>query len=67
MFGLKFEGPQEDADQFITTLKENPAVEAVYNDSIVTTQQTTKQVIPKNIDRVDADKSLQSLEMVVVQ
>ena len=24
MFGLKFEGPQEDADQFITTLKENP-------------------------------------------
>ena len=57
MFGLKFEGPQAEADRFIGTLKEHPAVEAVYNDSIITTQQTTKQVIPNNIDRVDADKS----------
>ena len=67
MFGLKFEGPQADVDRFITTLKENPAVQSVYNDSIVTTQQTTKQVIPKNIDLWMQIKVLQSQEMVAVQ
>jgi subtilisin family serine protease len=41
-------------EQFLDDIKNNPAVESVYNDAIVTIQA---QVLPNDIDRVDADMS----------
>jgi subtilisin family serine protease len=43
-----------EAEDFVNTLKQNPAVEAVYNDGIVTIQA---QVLPNDQNRVDADLS----------
>ena len=63
MFNIKFDVPQagaadislpSDAEQFVATLKANPAVEAVFNDAIVGIQQ---QVLPNDQNRVDADLS----------
>lgn len=41
--------------QLIETLRNNPAVEEVYNDAIVSIQA---QVLPNDVNRVDADMSL---------
>jgi hypothetical protein len=63
MFNIQFESPQvgaaslaqqAEAEQFVETLKANPAVEAVFNDAIVSIQQ---QVLPNDQNRVDADLS----------
>ena len=65
MFNVKFEEPEgaagaanvnlsSSAEQFLEELKANPAVEAVFNDGIVSINQ---QVLPKDQDRVDADLS----------
>lgn len=43
-----------DEEQLLNDIKNNPAVESVYNDAIVTIQA---QVLPNDIDRVDADMS----------
>jgi subtilisin family serine protease len=43
-----------EAEQFISSLKENPAVEAVYNDGLVSIQA---QTLPNDQNRVDADLS----------
>lgn len=43
-----------EVSEFVDTLKENPAVEAVYNDGEVTIQA---QVLPNDQNRVDADLS----------
>jgi subtilisin family serine protease len=52
MFNLKFDGPQQAVDQVIEKLKVNPAVEAVYNDTIITNDQSTPPgtVIPQLCD-----------------
>jgi subtilisin family serine protease len=65
MFNVKFEEPEgvagaadvnlsSSAQQFLEELKANPAVEAVFNDALVSIDQ---QVLPKDQDRVDADLS----------
>jgi len=54
MFNVIFEGPQAKREQFINSLRSNPAVQGVFNDHIVQAQQ---QTIPTGINRVDADLS----------
>lgn len=44
----------EQEEQVLQDIKNNPVVDAVYNDAIVTIQA---QVLPNDIDRVDADRS----------
>ena len=44
----------KEAEEFISDLKENPAVAAVYNDGEITIQA---QVLPNDQNRVDADRS----------
>src|SRR6476620_10125770 len=67
MFNLKFDGPQQAVDQIIDKLKADPAIEAIYNDTIVTNDQSTSPVIgppqlcddntAPNANGVCADKS----------
>ena len=45
MFNLKFDGPQQAVDRLIDKLKADPAIEAVYNDTIITNDQSTSPVI----------------------
>jgi subtilisin len=54
MFNVVFEGPQAKREQFINSLRTNPAVQGVFNDHIVQTQQ---QTIPTGINRVGANLS----------
>ena len=64
MFNVIFEGPQAKREQFINSLRSNPAVQGVFNDHIATVSQmpprpgpTPQQTIPTGINRVDADLS----------
>ncbi len=70
MFNVVFEGPQAKREQFINSLRANPAVQGVFNDHIVNVSQVPptpplppppppqpQQVSPTGIDRVDADLS----------
>ena len=45
MFNLKFDGPQQAVDRLIDKLKTDPSIEAVYNDTIITGDQSTSPVI----------------------
>jgi peptidoglycan hydrolase-like protein with peptidoglycan-binding domain len=56
MFNVVLEGPQAQAkrEQFINSLRANPAVHGVFNDHIVQAQQ---QTIPTGINRVGANMS----------
>jgi subtilisin len=58
MFNVIFEGPLAKQEQFIKSLRTHPAVQGVFNDKIATAAQLPqKQVLPKGIDRVDAEKN----------
>jgi subtilisin len=60
MLNVRFERPPTNAEQFINSLKAHPAVQGIFYDAIATLGQTTSssdQLIPRGIDRVDADKS----------
>jgi peptidoglycan hydrolase-like protein with peptidoglycan-binding domain len=60
MFNVVFEGPQAKREQFINALRANPAVQAVFNDHIVTASQMPPQPPQKNstgINRIGADLS----------
>jgi peptidoglycan hydrolase-like protein with peptidoglycan-binding domain len=61
MFNVVFEGPQAKREQFINSLRANPAVQVVFNDHIVSATQLPpqpqQQTIPTGINRVDADLS----------
>jgi subtilisin len=66
MFNVVFESPQAKREQFINSLRANPAVQGVFNDHIVTATQVPpqpqppqpqQQTIPTGVNRVDADLS----------
>ena len=63
MFNVVLEGPQAQAkrEQFINSLRSNPAVQGVFNDHIVSATQLPpqpqQQTIPTGVNRVDADLS----------
>jgi peptidoglycan hydrolase-like protein with peptidoglycan-binding domain len=64
MFNMVFEGPQAKREQFINSLRANPAVQGVFNDHIVSATQLPpqpqppqQQTIPTGVNRVDADLS----------
>ncbi len=68
MFNLKFGGPQQAVDQVVEKLKANPAIEAVYNDTLITNDQSTSPGIaipqlcddnnPPNSNGICSDKSI---------
>ena len=59
MFNIRFNGPQADYEQFLETLKANPAVERISKDGIYTPQQgKSTQKKPTGVDRVDGDLSV---------